>query len=54
MEYKGYTIEQASNNHVIITKEEERVMHVSCNHPLTDEELIELAEAFLKLSGREV
>ena len=37
--YKGYTISQASNNHIMITKDNEVVFHASLSKKLNEEEL---------------
>lgn len=47
--YKGYTISQASNNHIMITKDNEMVFHANATKKLTEDELKEKINNFLKL-----
>ena len=47
--YKGYTISQASNNHVIICKDNQMLFHAQCNKELSEKELKQELEHYLKL-----
>lgn len=47
--YKGYKISQASNNHIMILKGNEMVFHVNAIKKLTEEELKEQIDNFLNL-----
>lgn len=46
--YKGYTVSQAENNHIMITKGEE-VFHAQCNKKLSEEGLKQQVENYIKL-----
>ena len=47
--YKGYTISQASNNHIMITKDNEMVFHASATKELTEDELKEQIDLLIEL-----
>lgn len=47
--YKGYEISQANNNHVIICKHNEMMFHKTVDKKLNEEELKETLENYLKL-----
>ncbi len=47
IEYKGYKITQAPNNHIGITKEGRAVAHIQGNKKLTEDELKETIEWFI-------
>ena len=49
IEYKGYTISQAKNNHVMITKDNEAVFHSSMTKKLNEEELKQQIDFYLLL-----
>lgn len=48
--YKGYEISQASNNHVVICKDKQMLFHSQCNKKLDEEELKKQLEFYLKLN----
>lgn len=48
----GYVISQASNNHVMICKDDEMLFHMSCNKEKTKEELEEVLEFYFMLIRR--
>lgn len=48
LNYKGYTISQADNNHIMITKDKQMVFHSSCTKPLSKEELKRQIDWFIK------
>ena len=47
--YKGYVISQASNNHVMICKDNQMLFHSSCHKKLNEEELKEQLDFYLNL-----
>ncbi len=47
--YKGYTISQASNNHIMITKDGKMVFHANVTKKLNEEELKKQVDNYLKL-----
>ncbi len=47
--YKGYTISQASNNHIMICKDKQMLFHAQCNKKLNEDDLKQELELFLKL-----
>lgn len=47
--YKGYTISQASNNHVMICKDNQMLFHAQFNKELSEKELKQELEHYLKL-----
>ena len=49
LEYKGYTISQAPNNHVMITKNNEMVFHTSLSKKLNEEELKAQIDWFIRM-----
>lgn len=51
LKYKGYTVSQASNKHVMITKDDKMVFHANCSKELNKEELKKQVEWFIKLFG---
>lgn len=48
--YKGYIISQASNNHIMICKDKQMLFHAQCNKKLNEEQLKKELELFLKLN----
>lgn len=48
--YKGYEISQASNNHIVICKDKQMLFHSQCNKKLDEEELKKQLEFYLKLN----
>jgi hypothetical protein len=48
--YKGYEISQADNNHVVICKDKQMLFHSQCNKKLDEEELKKQLEFYLKLN----
>lgn len=48
--YKGYTISQASNNHIMICKDKQMLFHAQCNKKLNEDDLKQELELFLKLN----
>lgn len=52
--YKGYVIVQASNNHVSIFKDKHMVFHAQCFKKCTEDDLKKHCEFYLKLlNGKE-
>lgn len=51
IEYNGYIVSQAESNHIMIIKDEDMVFHASATKKLTDEELKNQVELFMKLQG---
>lgn len=49
--YKGYEISQASNNHVMICKDNEMVFHSQINIKLNRDGLKNVLEHYFKLNG---
>lgn len=47
--YKGYTISQASNNHIMITKDNKMVFHANATKKLTEDELKEQIDWFINV-----
>ena len=47
--YKGYVISQASNNHVMICKDNQMMFHAICRKKLNEEELKEQLDFYLNL-----
>ena len=47
--YKGYIISQASNNHIMICKDKQMLFHAQCNKKLGEDDLKQELELFLKL-----
>ena len=48
--YKGYTISQANNNHIMICKDKQILFHAQCNRKLNEEELKQELEVYLKIT----
>lgn len=48
--YKGYEISQASNNHVMICKNNKMMFHAQCNKELNEDELKQELELYLKFN----
>ena len=48
--YKGYTISQASNNHIMICKDKQMLFHAQCSKKLNEDDLKQELELFLKLN----
>ena len=49
--YKGYIISQASNNHVAICKDDKMLFHSQCNKKLDKNELKKQLDFYLRLYG---
>ena len=49
--YKGYEISQASDNHVMICKDNEMLLHAQYNTKLNEEELKKQLDFYLRLIG---
>lgn len=47
--YKGYKISKASNNHVMICKDNQMLFHAQLNKKLNKEELKQQLDFYLKL-----
>lgn len=47
---KGYEISQASNNHVMICKDNEALFRAQCNKVLNEDELKQELELYLKFN----
>lgn len=53
IEKDGYVISQAENNHIMICKNGEMLMHISCSKKCeTKEELLEHLELYFKLAEK--
>lgn len=50
IKYKGYEISQASNNHVMICKDNEVLFRAQCNKVLNEDELKQELEVYLKIT----
>lgn len=48
--YKGYEISQASNNHIMICKDKQMVFHAQCNKKLNKDGLKNVLEHYFKLN----
>jgi hypothetical protein len=48
--YKGYEISQASNNHVMICKDNQMLFHAQSNKKLNEDELKQKLEFYFKLN----
>ena len=48
--YKGYEISQAKNNHVMICKDNEMLFHAQYNKGLNEDELKQELEVYLKIT----
>lgn len=48
--YKGYEISQASNNHVMICKDDQMLFHAQSNKKLNEDELKQKLEFYFKLN----
>lgn len=44
-----YTVTQATNNHISITKDNKMIYHASCTKKMTEEELKKEVDIYLKL-----
>lgn len=51
IEYKGYIISQAENNHIMITKDENMIFHANITKKLTTDELKNQVEWFIKMQN---
>lgn len=51
LEYKGYTISQADNNHIMIIKANQMVFHSNCSKSLNKEELKNQIDWFIKFKN---
>ena len=49
--YKGYEISQADNNHVMICKDNQMLFHSQCNKKLGEEGLKKQLEFYLRLNS---
>lgn len=49
IKYRNCTISQASNNHVVICKNDERVFHANIDKRLTDDELKKQVDFYLDI-----
>ena len=49
IKYKGYTISQASNNHIMITKDNKMVFHAQCNIKLNAKGLKQHIDWYIKM-----
>ena len=49
--YKGYIISQANNNHVMICKANQMLFHASCNKKLNKKELQNKLDFYLNLKN---
>lgn len=47
--YKGYTISQASNNHIMIVKNNKMVFHANATKKLTEDELKQQIDWFINI-----
>lgn len=47
--YRGVTASQAKNNHVILVRYDQMVMHAACDRKLSEDELKCLIEDYFKL-----
>ena len=50
IKYKGYTVSQANNNHIMICKDDKMLMHISCSNELTENELKEKLNFYLYMT----
>lgn len=48
--YKGYEISQASNNHAMICKDNQMLFHAQSNKKLNEDELKQKLEFYFKLN----
>lgn len=48
--YKGYIISQAENNHVMICKDNQMLFHAQSNKKLNEDELKQKLEFYFKLN----
>lgn len=53
IEYKGYTISQSGNNHIMIMKDNRMVMHIAATEQKTAEQLREHVDFYLRMIGRD-
>lgn len=51
LKYKGYTISQASNNHIMIRKNNEFLFHTQLDKKLSNEEMKKQIEWFIEIQG---
>lgn len=47
IEYKGYEIKQAENNHVSVLQDGKKVFHAQCKKKLTENELKGIVDSFI-------
>lgn len=52
IEYKGYTISQASNNHIMICKDNKMLFHTQCNIKLDENDLKKVLNRYLDFLGK--
>ena len=49
VQFKGYKLTQMSNGHIWVSKDNEFVSHINCDKIMTENELKEYAQEFVKL-----
>jgi methionyl-tRNA synthetase len=49
VQVEEYTVTQATNNHISITKDNKMIYHASCTKKMTEEELKKEVDIYLKL-----
>ena len=49
--YKGYTISQASNNHITISKDNKYFFHAQLNRKLSNEEMKKQIDWFIEMQS---
>ena len=52
LEYKGYVIVQAGNNHIQLFKDNQMVMHEACNERLSLKEMHQKVDEFVDLINK--
>lgn len=53
IEYKGYTIIQSGNDHIMIAKDNRMVMHITATEQKTAEQLKKYVDFYLRMIGRD-
>ena len=53
IEYKGYTISQSGNNHIMIVKDNRMLMHITATEQKTAEQLKKYVDFYLRMIGRD-
>ena len=51
LKYKGYTISQASNNHIMISKNNEYLFHAQLDRKLSNDEMKKQIEWFIEMQS---